>query len=109
VARLHTWVERARQRLAQHIGEALHGVPPRPLDEPESTQEALTLMEESFHQLARQHRQAYSLLHMHVLRGITVRELALLQGMSRSAMHRHLTAAKATLHHVYQARLHQIG
>ena len=109
VALLRTWLERERKRLAQHIGEALHGAPPRPLDEPEPMQDAWTLLEESFHQLARQHRQAYSLLYMHVVWGTPVRELALAQGMSRSALHRRLAEAKTTLRRTYQARLQQAG
>jgi RNA polymerase sigma factor (sigma-70 family) len=109
LALLRTWLERERQRLAQHIGEAMHGVSPASLDTLDPTQDALTVMEDSFHQLARQHRQAYSLLHMYVLRGMTVRELAVLQGMSRSAIHRSLAQAKTTLRLTYQVRLQQEG
>jgi DNA-directed RNA polymerase specialized sigma24 family protein len=40
-----------------------------------------------------------------VCNGVSVRELAALQGMSRSAVARSLTRAKATLRSVYQSTL----
>jgi DNA-directed RNA polymerase specialized sigma24 family protein len=60
-------------------------------------------MRDSMQRLARQDRQAYILLHMHVCKGLTVRELAGLQGMSRSAVARSLLRARATLRTTYQA------
>jgi DNA-directed RNA polymerase specialized sigma24 family protein len=68
-------------------------------------EETLTIMRASLQQLARRDRQAYTLLHMHVCNGVSVRELAALQGMSRSAVARSLTRAKATLRTVYQTTL----
>jgi DNA-directed RNA polymerase specialized sigma24 family protein len=62
-------------------------------------------MRVSLQQLARRDRQAYTLLYMHVCNGVSVRELAALQGMSRSAVGRSLTRAKATLRTVYQTTL----
>lgn len=65
------------------------------------------VMGSSFQRLAREDRQAYTLLHMHVVKGASVRELAVWQGISRSTVQRRLAQAKATLHTVYQSCLRE--
>lgn len=101
-------LEGARQRLQEHLRQALHGDPPgspEPLEAQSLAEEAVSVMQASLQQLARRDRQAYTLLHMHVCKGVSIRELAALQGMSRSAVARGLTRAKATLRTVYQTTL----
>ena len=95
----------AREHFQQRLWEAIHGAPPGSPDTQDLAQDARTLMHDSLQQLARRDRQAYTLLHMHVCKGLSVRQLATLQGMSRSAMARSLTRAKATLRTVYQTAL----
>jgi RNA polymerase sigma factor (sigma-70 family) len=97
--------EDAREHLQERLWEALHRDPPESPEAQEMVEETLTTMRASLQQLARRDRQAYTLLHMHVCKGVSVRELAALQGMSRSAVARNLTRAKATLRTVYQATL----
>jgi RNA polymerase sigma factor (sigma-70 family) len=101
----YDWREREQARLQQRLREATHGASPAPPDTSGVAPDACTVMRHSLQQLAQQDRQAHALLHMHVLKGVTVRELAALQGMSRSAVARRLTRAKATLRMVYQAAL----
>ena len=95
-------LEGAREHLQERLWEAIHREPPEAQD---LVEETLTIMRASLQQLARRDRQAYTLLHMHVCKGVSVRELAALQGMSRSAVARSLTRAKATLRTVYQTTL----
>jgi RNA polymerase sigma factor (sigma-70 family) len=97
--------EGARERLQQRLWEAIHGGPPGPPNAQGLAEDALTIMRASWQQLARRDHQAYILLHMHVCKGVSVRELAALQGMSRSTVARSLTRAKATLRTVYQTAL----
>ena len=98
-------LEGAREHLRQRLWEVIHSDPPEPPEAQDLVEETLTIMRASLRQLARQDRQAYTLLHMHVCKGVSVRELAALQGMSRSAVARSLTRAKATLRTVYQTTL----
>lgn len=98
-------VEGVREHLQQRLWEAIHSAPPEPPEAQELVEETRTIMRASLQQLARRDRQAYTLLHMHVCKGVSVRELAALQGMSRSAVARSLTRAKATLRTVYQTAL----
>ena len=95
----------AREHLQERVWEASHSAPPEPPETQDLVEETLTIMRASLQQLARRDRQAYTLLHMHVCKGVSVRELAVLQGMSRSAVARSLTRAKATLRTVYQTTL----
>lgn len=103
LALAHNWQGRAWERFQQHLREVAHSEPSAPPDAQGVAEDALAVMRNSLQQLARQDRQAYALLHMHVLKGATVRELAALQGMSRSAVARSLARAKATLRTVYQS------
>ena len=96
-------LEGAREHLQQRLWEAIRSDPPEPPEAQDLAEETLTIMRASLQQLARRDRQAYTLLHMHVCKGVSVRELAALQGMSRSAVARSLTRAKATLRTVYQS------
>src|SRR5262245_52527779 len=98
-------LEGAREHLQQRLWEAIHSGPPEHPEAQDWLEETLTIMRASLQQLARRDRQAYILLHMHVCKGISIRELAALQGMSRSAVARSLTRAKATLRTVYQTTL----
>jgi RNA polymerase sigma factor (sigma-70 family) len=98
-------LEDAREHLQERLWEAIHRAPPEPPEVQELVEETLTVMRASLQQLARRDRQAYTLLHMHVCNGVSVRELAALQGMSRSAVARSLTRAKATLRTMYQTTL----
>jgi DNA-directed RNA polymerase specialized sigma24 family protein len=98
-------LEGAREHLQQRLWEAIHSDPPEPPEAQDLGEETLTILRASLQQLARRDRQAYTLLHMHVCNGVSVRELAALQGMSRSAVARSLTRAKATLRSVYQSTL----
>ena len=98
-------LEGAREHLQERLWEAIHSDPPEPADTQDLVEETLTILRASLQQLARRDRQAYILLHMHVCNGVSVRELAALQGMSRSAVARSLTRAKATLRTVYQTTL----
>ena len=98
-------LEDAREHLQERMWEAIHRAPLEPSEAQELVEETLTIMRASWQQLARRDRQAYTLLHMHVCNGVSVRELAALQGMSRSAVARSLTRAKATLRTVYQTTL----
>jgi RNA polymerase sigma factor (sigma-70 family) len=95
-------LEDAREHLQQRLWEAIHRDPPEHPEAQDQVEETLTIMRASLQHLARRDRQAYTLLHMHVCKGVSVRELAALQGMSRSAVARSLTRAKATLRMVYQ-------
>src|SRR5262249_61697134 len=95
----------AREHLQQRLWEAIHGDPPESPEAQGLGEETLTILRASLQQLARRDRQAYTLLHMHVCNGVSVRELAALQGMSRSAGARDLTRAQAALPHVYPAPL----
>lgn len=45
----------------------------------------------AYEAFARRDRQAYTLLHMHVVKDTKVQEIAQLQGMSRSAVYRSLS------------------
>jgi RNA polymerase sigma factor (sigma-70 family) len=94
-----------REHLQRRWWEAIHSDPPERPETQELLEETLTIMRTSLQQLARRDRQAYTLLHMHVCKGVSVRELAALQGMSRSAVARRVTRAKATLRTVYQTTL----
>jgi len=98
-------LEGAREHLQERLWKAIHSDPPEPLETQELGEETLTIMRASLQQLARRDRQAYTLLYMHVCNGVSVRELAALQGMSRSAVARRVTRAKATLRTVYQSTL----
>jgi RNA polymerase sigma factor (sigma-70 family) len=98
-------LEGAREILRERLWEAIHNAPPEPPEARDLVEETLTIMRASLQQLARRDRQAYTLLHMHVCKGVSVRELAALQGMSRSAVARGLARAKATLRTVYQTTL----
>ena len=91
--------------LQERLWAAIHSAPPEPPEAQELVEETLTIMRASLQQLARRDRQAYTLLHMHVCKGVSVRELAALQGMSRSAVARSLARAKATLRTEYQTTL----
>jgi RNA polymerase sigma factor (sigma-70 family) len=95
----------ARAHLQRCVRETLHGEPPGPPGAQTLAEDALIVMRDSLQQLARRDRQAYALLHMHVCKGLSVRQLAALQGMSRSAVARSLTHAKATLRTVYQSAM----
>jgi RNA polymerase sigma factor (sigma-70 family) len=109
VPHMHSWPEREMQRWQIRVREAVHNQPAASLSLTEALPDAPAVMQESFQQLARQDRQAYTLLHMHVIKGASIRELAAWQGLSRSAVQRHLVRAKATLHAVYQARLRTVA
>jgi len=102
---VHNGSAGAREHLLKRLWEASHSEPPEPPETQELVEETHTIMRASLQQLARRDRQAYTLLHMHVCKGVSVRELAALQGMSRSAVARSLTRAKATLRTVYQTTL----
>jgi len=97
--------EGTREHLQQRWWKAIHSDPPESSATQDLVEETLTIMRASLQQLARRDRQAYTLLHMHVCNGVSVRELAALQGMSRSAVARSLTRAKAMLRTVYQTTL----
>jgi RNA polymerase sigma factor (sigma-70 family) len=98
-------LEGAREHFQKRLWEAIHHDPPEPPESQDLGEETITIMRASLQQLARRDRQAYTLLYMHVCNGVSVRELAALQGMSRSAVARSLTRAKATLRTVYQTTL----
>src|SRR5262245_44648206 len=101
----HNGLAGAREHLQKCLWEASYNESPEPPETQELVEETHTIMRASLQQLARRDRQAYTLLHMHVCKGVSVRELAALQGMSRSAVARSLTRAKATLRTVYQTTL----
>jgi RNA polymerase sigma factor (sigma-70 family) len=91
-----TWLERERNLLHRRILDAAHVAPSAALDA--LADETLYLeVEASFRRFARRDRQAYTLLHMHVVKDTKVQEIAQLQGMSRSAVYRSLSRAKAEL------------
>jgi RNA polymerase sigma factor (sigma-70 family) len=98
-------LEGARAHLQERLWEAIHRAPPEPPEAQDVGEETRTIMRASLQQLARRDRQAYTLLYMHVCNGVSVRELAALQGMSRYAVARRVTRAKATLRTVYQTTL----
>lgn len=98
-------LEGMHEHLQQRLWEAIHSDPPEHRETQDLVEETLTIMRTSLQQLARRDRQAYTLLHMHVCKGVSVRELAALQGMSRSAVARSVTRAKATLRTMYQTTL----
>jgi RNA polymerase sigma factor (sigma-70 family) len=97
------WRERERERLQRHVQESAHCAPAMSPEAQPLTPDVLDLMQESLQRLARCERQAYTLLQMHVIKGVAMRELAELQGVSRSTMHRSLVQAKATLRAVYES------
>src|SRR5262249_14957917 len=68
-------LEVARAHLQERVWEASHSDPPEPPEVQELVEETLTIMRASLQQLARRDRQAYTLLHMHVCKGVSVREL----------------------------------
>lgn len=97
------WLERERERLQQHVQESAHCAPAVLPEAQPLTPDMLAVMQESLQRLARCERQAYTLLQMHVIKGVAMRELAELQGVSRSTVHRSLVQAKATLRAVYES------
>ena len=102
------WLERERDQLQQHMLDAAHAAPPRALDTPADADETpFTEVQASFRHFARRDRQAYTLLHMHVVKDTTVQEIAELQGMSRSAVYRSLSRAKAELRTMVETRMAQ--
>jgi RNA polymerase sigma factor (sigma-70 family) len=96
------WLEREWERLSARLLEAGHCDPPRALNIADQEQEVRMVIRHSFQRLARQNPQAYTLLHMHVIKDASVRELAGWQGVSRSAVQRRLAQARTTLRLVYQ-------
>ncbi len=100
------WLERERELLQRHMLDAAHSEPPRPLEAPfeDST---IPAVQASFRRFARRDRQAYTLLHMHVVKDTTVQEIAALQGMSRSAVYRSLSRAKAELRTMVETTMAQ--
>lgn len=101
----HAWLRRAQAQLQRHLQEEVHGVPTTAFDTADDLQESLAVIHDCFQRLARCDRQAYTLLSMHVMQGLSVRQLAEVQGVSRAVVHRHLTQAKVTLRRLYQSRL----
>ena len=99
-----TWLERERDLLHRHILDAAHVAPSRALDTP-ADETPLAEVQASFRRFARRDRQAYTLLHMHVVKDTTVQEIAELQGMSRSAVYRSLSRAKAELRTMVETAL----
>jgi RNA polymerase sigma factor (sigma-70 family) len=100
------WLERERERLQQHVQESAHCAPAMSPEAQPLIPDALARMQESLQRLARCQQQAYTLLQMHVIKGVATRDLAALQGVSRSTMHRSLVQAKATLRAVYESAHH---
>ncbi len=100
------WLERERELLQQHMLDAAHTAPPQALDAP-ADETPFTEVQASFRRFARRDRQAYTLLHMHVVKDTTVQEIAELQGMSRSAVYRSLSRAKAELRTMVETRMAQ--
>ena len=96
--------EGAREHLQQRLWEAIHSDPPESPEAQDLVEETLTILRASLQQLARRDRQAYTLLHMHVCKGVSVRELGSVryESFGGSAS---LTRAKATLRTVYQSAL----
>jgi DNA-directed RNA polymerase specialized sigma24 family protein len=102
---VHVWLERERERLQAQMLAHVHGTPGAPPEEPVLTPAPRQALRRSMQRLARRDRQAYTVLRMHVVRGISVDEIAALQGMSRSAVYRCLTRAKAECYKVYRASI----
>jgi RNA polymerase sigma factor (sigma-70 family) len=100
-------LERERAQLQRYIIASVHSTPPAPLDAPLLTHDPLAVMQDSFQRFARCERQMHALLHMHVVKEAPVQEIAELHGMSRSAVYRGLTRAKAELRQVYQSVTHE--
>ncbi len=101
-----TWLERERDLLHRHMLDAAHAAPPRALDTP-ADETPFHEVQASFRRFARRDRQAYTLLHMYVVKDTTVQEIAELQGMSRSAVYRSLSRAKAELRTMVETHMAQ--
>ncbi len=91
------WLVYERSRLPQKVREAVVPNPPEPVELDWLRTESQLAIQDSWQELARRDRQSYQLLHMHVVKAVSVREIAALQGMSRSAVQRQLTQAKSVL------------
>ncbi|PON10858.1 hypothetical protein C2W62_47865 [Candidatus Entotheonella serta] len=100
------WLKRERELLQRHMLDAAHAAPPQALDAP-ADETPFNDVHASFRRFARRDRQAYTLLHMHVVKDTTVQEIAELQGMSRSAVYRSLSRAKSELRTMVEARMAQ--
>ncbi len=101
-----SWLEREREQLQRHMLEAAHAAPPQAPDA-SADETPYREVQASFRRFARRDRQAYTLLHMHVVKDTTVQEIAELQGMSRSAVYRSLSRAKAELRTMVETRMVQ--
>jgi RNA polymerase sigma factor (sigma-70 family) len=99
-----TWLERERELLYRHVLDAAHTAPPQALDTL-ADETPFSDVQASLRHFARRDRQAYTLLHMHVVKDTTVQEIAALQGMSRSAVYRSLSRAKAELRTMVETRM----
>ena len=90
------WLERERDLLYRHMLDAAHTEPPQALDAT-ADERRLSEVQASFRRFARRDRQAYTVLHLHVIKDARVQDIAELQGMSRSAVYRSLSRAKSEL------------
>lgn len=102
------WLDRERDRLQQNVQECAHLMPTMSLDAQFVTYDPAPAMHTSFRRFARRDRQAHALLHMHVIKETAVQDIAALQGMSRSAVYRSLSRAKAELRTMYEAAMHEL-
>jgi RNA polymerase sigma factor (sigma-70 family) len=86
-----------REWLARRVLEALYPESPIAPETHVLRQETSRLQQRTVKRLARLNQPAYALLHMHLIKGVSVRELAVLQGMSRSVIQRRLVQARLAL------------
>lgn len=86
-----------RAWLARRVREALYPEWPIAPETQVLQREASRSQHLAVKRLSRLNPAAYALLHMHLIKGLSVRELAVLQGTSRSAMQRRLRQARAVL------------
>jgi RNA polymerase sigma factor (sigma-70 family) len=94
-------LEHERERLQRRVQESVHCTPPASLEAQSLATDTLAVLQHSLQRLARCQRQAYTLLYLHLIQGVSMRDVAQRQGVSRSTVHRNLTQAKATLRQVY--------
>lgn len=94
-------LDHERERLQQRVQESVHCTPSASLEAQSLATDSLAVLQHSLQRLARCQRQAYTLLHLHLIQGVPMRDVAQRQGVSRSTAHRHLMHAKATLRQVY--------
>jgi len=99
------WLERERALLHRHLLDAAHTAPPQALDAT-ADESPLCAMQASLRRFARRDRQAYTVLRMHVMNDVRVQDIAARQGMSRSAVYRHLSRAKAEIRAMVETHAH---